>query len=151
MAQGPEAALQRAEFAALRASAALIEAFGASGPPRIYDEIPPAPVFPYIRIGQHEVNNDAHCVAAWEVTSTVHVFARPGSARANEPRGHMHTKAIAAVVADVLGALAEIEGFAVVADESDTNFEGARYFYDPDGLTSHGVLTFRYLVDKPSS
>jgi hypothetical protein len=148
-------ALQRAVFRALRDDASLAALF-VGGEARIFDRVPPPdsddslqanrrkPAFPYITIGDDELIDDGNgCARAWEATCTVHVWSRAV--------GKVEAKALADAVAYALGGAPEItsppiapNGFTVV----DWAWRDTRTFTDPDGLTTHSVLTFRYLIDE---
>lgn len=139
----PAAPLQKAIFQTLRDDAAVVAAL--NGEQRIYDRVPPlaAPAgaksgaaFPYVTIGDDQVVDDSTtCGEAYELFATVHVWSRDV--------GKAAPKLLAAAIREALDAPIEIEGFAVVVHE----FNDARFFREPDGVTEHGVLTFRYLVD----
>lgn len=138
-----EDGLQERVFATLRTSAAVTAKVG----PRIFDRVPDAPppnapqqraIFPHIVIGEDELNDDSDgCGVAFEAIVTVHVFSRAV--------GKAEAKTIGAAVRAALDAQLEISG--VACRDDDSHFRSARYFTEPDGLTTHGVLTFRYVFD----
>ncbi len=118
--------LQRAQFAAL--SAAQL---------RAYDTPPADAEFPYVTIGDEQIVDDGSaCGAAWEVFADVHVWSRAVSGSRSE------LKTLMAQIEPLLGGLS-LPGFRVVVQHLQT----ARALNDPDGLTKHGVMTFRYLID----
>lgn len=140
-------ALQRAVFATLRQSDAMATAFGDERP-RVYDEIPqPDPneteaayrkrvKFPLVTIGEDDIADDSTtCEKAYDATVTVHVWSRA--------TGKVEAKRIGGAVEATLDAVLEIDAFICTVNE----FRSARYFTDPDGETTHGVLEFRYLID----
>lgn len=139
----PAAPLQRAIFQTLRDDAAVIAAL--NGEARIYDRVPPqasptgaksGATFPYVTIGDDQIVDDStDCGEAYELFATVHVWSRDV--------GKAAPKILAAAIRAALDAEIAIEGFVVVVHE----FQDARFFREPDGLTEHGVLSFRYLVD----
>jgi len=104
---------------------------------RVFDRVPADVVFPYIELGEFQtVDDGAQCHDGQEVYATLHVWSRTV--------GQVETKTIAGTVR---GSLHEAEldlggdwQFLEIAHQ-DT-----RYLKDPDGLTSHAVLTFRALV-----
>lgn len=72
------------------------------------------------------------------VTSTLHVWHREA--------GLAGVKAIAGAIRDALrGGLPVLSGASCL----DMRFEGARFMRDPDGITSHGVVTVDSLVELP--
>ena len=118
--------LQRAQFAAL--SAALL---------RAYDTPPADAKFPYLTIGDEQnIDDGSACGAAWEVIADVHVWSRPDTGSRSE------LKRLMAQVEPLLTVLT-LTGFRIVVQ----HLQGTRALTDPDGLTKHGVMTFRYLID----
>lgn len=142
----PAEALQRAVFATLRASADMATAFGTA--PRVFDAVPaPDPneaeaayrkrvPMPYVTIGEDDIADDSTtCERAWTATVTVHVWSRAV--------GKPEAKRIGGAVETALVTEIDIDGFVCI----DATFAGARYFTDPDGVTTHGVIEIEYLID----
>ncbi|MBA3576185.1 MAG: DUF3168 domain-containing protein [Sphingomonas sp.] len=122
--------LQTAIFAALTAATAL-----AGG--RVYDRVPPDPVFPYITIGDDQVIDHGNsCDDGWEVFADIHLWSRPVTG------SKVEAKDLAAAVVGRLKALLTVSGFTVIIAALETS----RTFRDPDGKTEHAVLTFRYVL-----
>lgn len=122
--------LQKAIFAALNTETAV-----AGG--RIYDRVPENATFPYVTIGDDQVLDDGNsCDDGWEVFADVHVWSRPDSGSKAE------VKDLAASVGSRLAATLTVTGFTVII----AALESSRTFRDPDGLTEHSVLTFRYVL-----
>lgn len=104
---------------------------------RVFDRAPADVVFPYIELGEFQTLDDgAQCHDGQEVFITLHVWSRA--------IGQVECKTIAGAVR---GAVHEADldlgpgwQFLEIAHQ-DT-----RYLKDPDGLTSHAVLTFRALT-----
>lgn len=109
---------------------------GALMPVPVYDRPPETAAYPFVRIGEDQVIDDGNtCADAWEAFVTVHVWS--------QEVGMPRAKTIAGQVRDALAAVLDVPGFtAIVGEHRDT-----RYLNDPDGLTTHAVLTFRYLID----
>lgn len=127
--------LQVAVFAALTGSTAVTN-FVAQG---IFDRVRTtdamAADFPYITIPDDQIIDDGNtCGEAWEAFVDVHVWGRDG--------GAAKTKQIGDAVADALGTEIAVAGHTVVSGTLET----ARNVTDPDGITAHRVLTFRYLL-----
>lgn len=126
----PSLALQGAINLKLRAEITAVSA-------RVFDEVPPNVAFPYVELGEFQTLDDgAQCLDAVEIFATLHVWSRS--------RGQVEAKQIGSAVR---GALHDADldlgdgwQFLEIAHQ-DT-----RYLKDPDGRTSHGVLTFRALV-----
>ena len=124
------AELQKAIFAALTAAPTV-----AGG--RVYDRVPAVPVFPYVTIGDEQVVDDGNsCDDGWEVFSDIHVWSRPATGSKTE------VKDLAPPIVARLRTALAVTGFVVVVAALET----MRTFRDPDGLTEHSVLTFRYLL-----
>lgn len=106
---------------------------------RVFDRVAPAPAFPYASLGGWQViQDDADCIAGFEIYFDVHVWSRLP--------GRVEAAGIASVVAGVLHrAEADLPDYGlVVMTHRDT-----RYLDDPDGLTTHAVVTFRALIEAP--
>ena len=77
MSAGSEQALAAAVMARLRADAGVSGLLGS--PPRLYDEAPPQPTFPYATLGEaSSTPRDSAGGAALEHGLTVHVYTRYG-------------------------------------------------------------------------
>lgn len=134
-------AIQKGVFAALASDLRVQEFFGGADPDaiRIYDEVAePEPVFPYITLGATEVNDDGNTCSedSVEVFQTVHVWSQ------NEG-GQAFCKRVCGPVRRALNSEIAIAGQITVSGQ----FESARFMVDPDGITQHGILVFRYLLD----
>lgn len=150
MAGFPAEAIQRAVYKLLSEDAgvlALVPPPNERAPPRIYDEVPPGVVFPYIVLGDDQLIDDSACGAAWEVVSTIHVFSRPSDASV---KGKRQAKQIADAVVAALGpATLDLNGFVhQTSADFETNFRDGRVFYEPDRLTAHAVIVFGFLIDQ---
>jgi hypothetical protein len=125
---GPE--VQGAIVAALSVAPAI-----AGG--RIHDRVPESPVFPYVSIGAEQAIDDSNsCGDGWEVFSDVHVWSRAV--------GYVEAKRLVAQAVDRIKTITAISGFTLVAIE----VEDTRVFRDPDGLTSHGVVSTKFIITQ---
>lgn len=127
----PSLALQGAINLKLRADIAAVAG-------RVIDEVPADVAFPYIELGEFQTLDDgAQFVDAVEVFATLHVWSRG-------TQGQVECKTIAG-------------GVRASLNEAELNLGSAwqfleiahretRYLKDPDGLTSHAVLTLRALI-----
>ena len=135
----PSYAIQGAIYAALAGSAGVQAVLG--NPVRVYDKVVPAPAYPYARIGDDQAVGDSNsCADGWEVYVTVHVFANDAQA----PRPQV--KLVCNAIGQALGNFASLPaptGFQV----TDVELVQSRTFMEDDGLTAHGVMSFRYLVN----
>jgi Protein of unknown function (DUF3168) len=128
-------ALQKGIYATLTSSGELIPLVNG----RVYDRVSPSATFPYIRIGTDQTVNDPQtCIPECvEVFSQVDVFSRE--------QGKTQAKIIAGAVVRALKAEAislENAYLLLSIEHQDT-----RYLDDPDGLSTHAVLTFHSLID----
>lgn len=132
----PSLALQRALFAALAATAPLTALIGQ----RIYDRVPASSIFPYIRFGGDQITSENQdCVTeAVEVTTQIDVFSRAP--------GKVELKTISGIVFRALNnrALDLGDEYELLSLQHDST----RTLDDPDGLTTHAILTFRALIDS---
>lgn len=104
---------------------------------RLFDKIPNAPEFPYASFGEFQLLPElGEGTDAAQSFVTLHTWDRFKSSRA--------TKGLArAVIAALHDQDVVIDGGAV----QSLLLESSRVLPDPDGLTSHGVLTFQILTD----
>lgn len=104
---------------------------------RIYDTPPAGATFPYVTIGdEQDIDDGSACGAAWEAFADVHFWSRSSAGSKVELKQLMQQ-------ATPLLVAISVTGFRVVV----ANAQNSRAFTDPDGLTQHGVLTVRYLID----
>lgn len=131
----PAIALQKAVNDVLKASTALATAMG--GTIRAYDRVPASYALPYLTFGDDEINDDGNsCDNDFsEAFVTVHVWS--------EKVGKVEAKNIGGAVRGALATEISITGFRAVVG----HFQSGRYFTESDGLITHGVLTFRYLIE----
>jgi len=103
---------------------------------RVYDAVPPSPTFPYVTIGEVQVLGDdtEDCGDGSEVFVRVHAWSRAV--------GYPEVKDLAALVRLKLKTVPVIAGFTV----SLVQFQQTQFLRDPDGITSHAVVEFKYLI-----
>lgn len=108
----------------------------------VYDKIPTAPFgtkTAYISFGPTDSSeDDADCISGQTITTQIDVWSRSvGSLEAKTltdlVRKALHRKSLA------------LSDNALV----DTSVETTRVFRDPDGITTHGVITVSALVEEP--
>lgn len=108
----------------------------------VYDKIPTAPFgtkTAYISFGPTDSSeDDADCISGQTVTMQIDVWSRAvGSLEAKTltdlVRRALHRKSL------------ELSDNAL----ADTNVEATRVFRDPDGITTHGVVTVTALIEEP--
>jgi hypothetical protein len=125
-------ALQGAIVAALKADAAVAAIVAG----RIFDIIPPGAQMPYISLGEDQVLPDGgDCFDAYDIRSAIHLWSRKV--------GMPEVKRLAAAVDAALGDELAVPGhFIIECGVTDT-----RFLRDPDGLTSHAVLSLQTLIE----
>jgi hypothetical protein len=106
----------------------------------IYDAVPQSASFPYVTIGDdNSVEWDTCTDYGAAVTVTIHTWSRG--------RGRLETKTLQGeIYAALHDALLQSTGYNVVS----CYFESSVSFMDVDGLTRHGVQTFRVLIEEAS-
>ncbi|UGX98234.1 DUF3168 domain-containing protein [Bradyrhizobium barranii subsp. barranii] len=121
---------------------ALIKALRADGVlpivgKRVYDQVQSAPTYPYVSLGDGQVLPDkAECIDGVEVSLQIDVWSRGV--------GYVEAKQIgAAIIAALDDQPLTVDGFNVTVFE----LADAQYLRDPDGLTRHGAITFRALLE----
>lgn len=135
----PSLALQRGIYATLTGAAAVTALVGT----RVFDRVTPNAPFPYIRIASADqvIAEDQDCIdECVEVYAQVDVFSRA--------QGKVEAKNIAGAVARVLKA----DTITLESAYSLGSFihRDTRFLDDPDGLSTHAVLTFHALIDGVS-
>jgi hypothetical protein len=135
MSRGADFETQVAVVTALSASTALKALIGTT--PRLYQDVPEAPTFPYVWIGPSQVLPDrADCIDGSEIFFDLHAYS--------EGKGYSEVKNIAAVIVSILNdASLTITGHSCV----DIYLNDERTFIDEGNLIKHSVLTFRALVE----
>ncbi|WP_336800803.1 DUF3168 domain-containing protein [Kaistia sp. MMO-174] len=103
---------------------------------RVYDMPPASALYPYVTIGEIQVNADlADCYAGSESFADVHVWSRAV--------GFPEAKGIADQIRSALhDADLALSGHSLEL----LQFRDARTLRDPDGITSHIAMTFRALT-----
>lgn len=132
----PSLSLQGALVATLKADPA-VNALLAG---RIYDRVPTPPTFPYVTLGDDQIIGDgADCLnGSVEIFAILHVFSRAvGKPEAKRISG--------AIVAAVNGTALNLHPDYVL---NLIQHDSTRHLDDPDGLTSHSVVTFHALIDE---
>lgn len=131
------AEMQKVLFDALVADAGV----GALVGDRIYDGVPPGATFPYVSMGEaQEVTMDEECIDGEEHIFTLHVFDRShgrlsGAKRIND--------AIKSALHDAELSMSDPYALAFIRVNSK------RAFLDQDGITAHGVIDVRAMVELP--
>lgn len=126
----PSLELQEAIVGALKAySPAIVEG-------RIYDDVRPDAVFPYISLGECQVLPDkAGCIDGAEVYPQIDVWS--------QAVGFPETKGITKLVLAALDDQAlTVEDFNLVLLE----MQSVNYLRDPDGQTLHAAITFHAIL-----
>jgi hypothetical protein len=124
--------LQKAIYAALTAAPALCGG-------KVFDTVPKDTAAPYIHIGDCQVLDDGNsCSDGWECFTDIHVWSEPDTG------SKLEVMQIGAQVVPRLIGIASVPGFTVVISA----IENVRYLDDPDGVSKHGVITVRHVLDE---
>lgn len=103
---------------------------------RVYDEVPNNPTFPYISLGDNQVLPDkADCIDGTEIFWQIDGWAR-------DPTFPVTKRISKAVVAALDDQAVTVDGYSVVVCELNTT----NYLRDPDGITRHVAISFRFLI-----
>lgn len=106
---------------------------------RVFDKVPADTDFPYIAFGAHDfVPNDAECIFSGEHTFMLDVWSRkPGRVEAKQ------------IVDEIRRAFrryhADMGQYGLVLIDVDF----AEVVMDPDGLTAHGRVQVRAIIEEP--
>lgn len=132
----PSLELQGAIVARLKASAGLAALVNG----RIFDIVPKDAAFPYITVGEgDETSNDADCIDGFELSVDIDVWTR-------DPPGFPPAKRISDEVRKAL----KSPDLALPTNALvDFRHRQTRFLRDPDGLTSHAVMTFEGFAEQP--
>lgn len=104
----------------------------------VYDSVPQTEVFPYITIGE-----DTH--TGWTTNTTLGMDSQVVVNVWSRDRGRKETKLIQAQIYDALNrANLTYSGYDIINIE----LLDSTSFLDADGLTRHGVQTFRALIER---
>jgi len=126
-------AVQKALYDKLVASNALMDIV--SG---VYDSVEEFETFPYVTIGEDVISEwDTVSTAGGDGVITIHTWSRY--------KGRVETKQIFEAIYD---ALHNQSLSATGHDIISTMWVNETSFLDSDGLTRHGVQTYRVLIDK---
>jgi hypothetical protein len=110
----------------------------------VYDSVPGNPAFPYVTIGD-DVSSDrsSKVESNQEFACTIHVWSRQ--------RGRWETKQLIDAVDELLHdqtlAIEEVGSpGAAPYVVTDVWRDGSQTFVDPDGLTMHGIVSYRVKI-----
>lgn len=106
---------------------------------RIYDRVPEDAAFPYVSFGPSDtVEDDAECITGEIETLQIDCWSRYQG-------GFKELKSLTGAVKAALHLYAgEFTTDALV----ELRVLGVRHFRDPDGLTSHGVVTVQAIMEQ---
>jgi hypothetical protein len=125
--------LQRAIVGRLKADATLTAIIAG----RVYDQPPKGPQFPYVTLGDDQTVPDrGQGYDGSDVSLTIHTWSRA--------QGFPETKRmLEAIRASLTDAPLALTGHRLI----DLAMAESRALRDPDGITSHGVITFTALTE----
>lgn len=125
--------MQKAVVDRLRTDCGVLAALGA---PNVFDT-PSTDVYPRVTLGADQVIIDrADCYAGEDLNFDIHVWS--------QAVGYSQAKRICAAIQEALDeAELSLPGFRLI----DLVVESLQFMRDPDGRTSHGVLSVRALTE----
>lgn len=131
----PSLELQGAIVARLKAWAGLSGTVNG----RVYDAVPAGAAFPYITVGEgDETSDDADCIDGFEISLDIDIWSRAN--------GYPEAKRISDEVRNAIkSADLTLPTNALV----EFRHRQTRFLRDPDGLTSHAVMTFEGFAEQP--
>lgn len=130
------AELQKLVVGLLTADAAVVGLLKA----RVFDRVPEKSLFPYVSIGPSGyVDDDAECITGGEHTLQLDIWSR-------SPAGFLECKQVADAVKQALhlNETGALESHAL----GELRVLSVRFERDPDGLTSHGIVTLQALIEE---
>lgn len=136
MADGADLELQAAMKAHLVADSTITALLGT--PPRLYQDVPSPPTFPYATLGETQESDDSSsCQAASDIYADIHVWSR-------EP-GFEQIKRIASAIR-----LSLHDAELTLASERCVLIEHkvTRHFRDGEGPVKHSVVTFHANIEE---
>lgn len=129
----PSHALQKALVARLAGQVAAVNG-------RVHDRVPQQVAFPYIGIGAAQVvPDDAECIDGARTIFTLHVWSRAVGAQETRQIANVMAQALTGWTPDL-----SADGFVFV----DGRVSGTRSMDDPDGITTHGIVTFEAQTER---
>lgn len=137
MADGPQAELQKLLFTTLTGTAGIMALAGG-----VYDRVPADPYktkTAYVSFGPSDVVDDsADCIISGEHTFQLDVWSKAV--------GQVEAKRLVDLI---YGALHEQSLELTENALAEIRVDFRRVFVDPDGLTTHGVVTVTALIEEP--
>lgn len=105
---------------------------------KVFDTVPADTPAPYIHIGTAQVLDDGtDCADGWEVFTDIDIWSEPDAG------SKLEVMEIGAAVVPRLLAITAVDGFKVIISA----IENARYLDDPDGVSKHGIITVRHVLE----
>lgn len=133
----PSLELQIAIVSRLRATAAVTNLIS----DRVFDHVPEDADFPYVTVGEgDETSDDVDCIDGFEISLDIDVWSR----EVGFPEAKMISDALRHALKS--SALTLVTNALVYFRHRQT-----RFIRDPDGLTSHAVLTYEAFAEQPST
>jgi hypothetical protein len=133
----PSLELQGAIVARLKASADLAALIGM----RIYDDVPKEKIFPYATVGEgDETSDDVDCIDGFEISLDIDIWSRDvGFPEAKRISDEIRKALKSPDLSLQINALVYFR------------HRQTRFLRDPDGLTSHAVMTFEAFAEQPNT
>lgn len=131
----PSLELQGAIVARLKAYPTLTALVGL----RVYDQVPPVPMFPYVSFGPEQVvSDDPDCITGFEVSVQIDAWSRA-----------VGLPEVKRVAEEIRKALHDYELSLTDNALLSIRHRQTRNLRDPDGLTNHAAIEFVALIEQP--
>ena len=131
----PSLELQIAIVSRLKATAAVADLIA----DRVFDSVPDDADFPYVTVGEgDETSDDADCIDGFEISLDVDVWSREV--------GFPEAKRISDEIRRALKSPDLVLQTNLLVE---FRHRQTRFLRDPDGLTSHAVMTFEGFAEQP--
>lgn len=102
----------------------------------VYDQVPEGAAYPYVTLGEDTAADwSTKLTPGQEVTHTLHVWSRAAGFKECKQIGDQ-------VIQSLTGAALAVAGFRVEVVRLEMN----EVLRDPDGVTRHGVIRFRFNI-----
>ena len=120
--------------------ASIFDLLSSSLSAQVYDDPPKTPAYPYVVVGDDSAAPfDTDTSVGGDIIATVHVWDN-----------YDGKKRIKQLMDDIYNAMNRVNFPVAGYNKLDCMFDSSDVFFDKDGKTRHGVISFRILLDEGS-